>query len=135
MKVKSPHRRVRRRLGIERVDTTAVCYEPFKTMYVSCDGQVKACCFMQDDAPALGSVEADRPLAVWRGSGFTAVRRGILRSEYPMRLCGNCLAQHQAPANHGVVQLVNAYRSWARSFPGDTADKGWGEIAARLEQA
>ena len=133
--VKSPHRRVRRRLGIERVDTTAVCHEPFKTMYIACDGQVKACCFMQDDAPALGSVEADRPLAVWRGSGFTAVRRGILRSEYPMRLCGNCLAQNQAPATHGVVQLVDAYRIWARSFPGDAADKSWGDIAARLERA
>ena len=133
--VKSPHRWVRHRLGIRKVNTAPVCHEPFKTMYVTCDGQVKACCFMQDDAPALGSVEVNRPLAVWRGSGFAAVRRGILRSEYPMRLCGNCLAQHQAPANHGVVELVGAYRSWARSFPGDAADRNWGGIAARLERA
>lgn len=133
--VKSPHRWVRHRLGIERVDTTTVCYEPFKTMYVASDGQVKACCFMQDDAPALGSVEVNRPLAVWRGSGFTTVRRGVLRSEYPLRLCGNCLAQHQAPANHGVDRLVDAYRCWARSVLGDAADNGWGEIAARLERA
>jgi len=135
VEVKTPHRWVRHRLDIERVETTTVCHEPFKTMYVSSDGQVKACCFMQDDAPALGSVEGNRPLAVWRGSGFTAVRRGILRSEYPMRLCGNCLAQHQAPANHGMVQLVDAYRSWARSVIGDAAEDGWGEIAARLERA
>ncbi len=133
--VKTPHRWVRHRLGIRKAATTTVCHEPFKTMYVASDGQVKACCFMQDDAPALGSVEVNRPLAVWRGSGFTAVRRGILRSEYPMRLCGNCLAQHQAPANHGVVQLVDAYRCWARSILGDAADDGWGEIAARLERA
>jgi pyruvate-formate lyase-activating enzyme len=135
VEVKSPHRQVRNRLGIKRVDTTTVCHEPFKTMYIAGDGQVKACCFMQDDAPALGSVETNRPLEVWRGSGFTAVRRGILRSEYPMRLCGNCLAQHQAPANHGVVQLVDAYRRWALSVLGDSADEGWDEIAARLERS
>jgi len=133
--VRSPHRWVRHRLGIKKVNGTPVCHEPFKTMYVSCDGQVKACCFMQDDAPALGSVEVNRPLAVWRGSGFAAVRRGILRSEYPTRLCGNCLAQHQAPTDHGVTQLVDGYRNWARSVLGDAADNGWAEIADRLERA
>ena len=52
-----------------------------------------------------------------------------------MRLCGNCLAQHQAPANHGVVELVGAYRSWARAVFRDAADNGWAEIAGRLERA
>jgi MoaA/NifB/PqqE/SkfB family radical SAM enzyme len=89
-----------------------VCLEPFKTMYVRRAGQVKACCYMDDGAPALGDVTRSGGEAVWTGLGFAVVRAAIANGEYPKKACGSCLANGQAPQRHGVDRMLDDYAQW-----------------------
>ncbi len=96
-----------------------VCLEPFKTLYLRRNGEAKACCFMQDDAPALGQVFRNSPADIWHGSGFRTVRSAFLGSEYPLSSCGNCLRNHQAPPSHRLDRLSAEYQRWAAELLGD----------------
>jgi len=109
---------IRARLGIgpsktgSGDDAPFVCFEPFKTMYVRSKGHVKSCCYMDDAAPALGNVSSRSGEAIWNGRGFAAMRAAFTGGAYPKRACGNCLANGQAPASHGVGQMLADYDSW-----------------------
>ncbi|MGH9399406.1 MAG: radical SAM/SPASM domain-containing protein [Thermoanaerobaculia bacterium] len=89
-----------------------VCLEPFKTMYVRKGGQVKSCCYMMDNAPMLGDVTRTGAEEIWRGRGFAIMRAAILNGEYPMRACGSCLENKQAPPSHGVDRMLEDYAAW-----------------------
>ena len=105
---------IRARLGVRPAETQPafVCFEPFKTMYVRSKGHVKSCCYMDDAAPALGNAIGSGGAAIWNGRGFAAMRAAFTSGEYPMKACGNCLANRQAPASHGVEQMLEDYASW-----------------------
>jgi MoaA/NifB/PqqE/SkfB family radical SAM enzyme len=116
---------IRARLGIgssrPRAGNEApfVCFEPFKTMYVRSKGHVKSCCYMDDSAPALGNVNGRSGEAVWNGRGFAAMRAAFTSGAYPKKACGSCLANGQAPASHGVGQMLADYDSWHEEVFGE----------------
>ena len=95
-----------------------VCLEPFKTMYVRRGGQVKACCYMNDEAPMLGDVKRSGGQGVWDGLGYRVFRGAILNGEYPQKACASCLANRQAPPRHGVDKMLNDYATWHASVFG-----------------
>jgi MoaA/NifB/PqqE/SkfB family radical SAM enzyme len=116
--VGEPDERVRERLRVTSIVGMAdqgadfVCLEPFKSLYVRRNGEVKACCYMVDDAPALGHVGRSSGAAIWNGSGFRAVRDGLLYSEYPLASCSYCLLTQEAPASHGLDVRLRDYARW-----------------------
>lgn len=91
------------------------CMEPFKTMYIRQDGEVKPCCF-SESIPALGQSKTDDGLKIWEGDGYRAIREGILQDRYPMNLCKNCIKNHTGPQYHGVEHIIGDYIDWYRSF-------------------
>jgi MoaA/NifB/PqqE/SkfB family radical SAM enzyme len=94
------------------------CLEPFKTMYVRRRGHAKACCYMDNAAPALGDVARSGGEAVWNGRGFAAMRAAFGNGEQPEKACGHCLAHKQAPPGHGVDRMLDEYASWHREVFG-----------------
>lgn len=99
-------------LGLADQGGSFVCLEPFKSLYVRRNGEVKACCYMVDEAPALGHVGRTSGPAIWGGSGFCAVRHGILNSEYPLASCAYCLLTQEAPPSHGLEVRLADYARW-----------------------
>ena len=128
---------IRRRLRVRGVPPDAsggffACLEPFKTLYVRRGGQVKPCCYSADDAPGLGHVDRSSGPEIWNGPGFAAVRGAIANGEYPLAICGSCLQNRQAPANHGVHRMISEYAHWSYDRGGDLLDRG---SIAELKQA
>jgi MoaA/NifB/PqqE/SkfB family radical SAM enzyme len=88
------------------------CMEPFKTMYVRRNGEVKPCCFGRDDAPFLGNVKTSRGVDVWRGGHYETVRTSIVDGEYPRKLCSTCLQNKLAPPGHLTLDRLVRYAEW-----------------------
>ena len=99
-------------VGLADQGSDFVCLEPFKSLYVRRNGEVKACCYMVDEAPALGHVGRTSGPAIWGGSGFRAVRHAILNSEYPLASCTYCLLTQEAPSSHGLEARLADYARW-----------------------
>jgi hypothetical protein len=86
--------------------------EPFKTFYVRRQGLTKPCCFMLDEAPALGDVTTSPSLDVWQGPGYQAVRQASLESTYPETGCGTCIRNRDGPPEHFAAYLFERYANW-----------------------
>jgi len=99
-------------LGLADQGADFVCLEPFKSLYVRRNGEVKACCYMVDEAPALGHARRTDGASIWAGAGFTAVRHAILGSEYPLASCTYCLLSQEAPPSHGLEIRLADYARW-----------------------
>jgi MoaA/NifB/PqqE/SkfB family radical SAM enzyme len=87
------------------------CMEPFKTLYVRRNGRVKPCCFADGRKPALGDIARHGGLEAWRGAGYTALREGILRGEYPAG-CRTCVDIGYGPWSHFLKYLTGDYDFW-----------------------
>ena len=98
-------------------DRPFYCMEPFKTFYLRRGGQVKTCCYMMDNSPQMGDIRRSTGEQIWNGSAFETVRGAILNGQYPLRACGGCLANSQAPAAHGVGLMIRNYLAWTKSNP------------------
>lgn len=92
-------------LGAEDV----YCFEPFHTLYVSRNGDVKPCCNAWGPVH-MGSVSQLDPTDVWRGDAFSTVRKTILAGGYP-RMCHYCV-QHEPHPNHNFGFTAGTYRDW-----------------------
>ena len=66
----------------------SVCFQPWKTMYVTLTGQIKTCCFAH--GPILGSLDQDSAGDIWFGEAYEALRDRIARGDYPED-CSHCL--------------------------------------------
>jgi len=87
-----------------------LCWEPFKTLFVSSDGKARPCCF-SDRRTSFGDLAAFSGEKVWYGTGFEVVRDEIRSGRYP-RCCQVCLQRGAAPKNHGVDALWDTYVAW-----------------------
>lgn len=135
---------MRRRLGIGKMAsvTPFVCLEPFKTLYTRRGGQVKTCCYMRDDAPALGSIRRESGEEIWNGTAFALFRSSVLAGQYPAHACGDCLTNRLAPDGHGLARMLRDYADWhpaALGYPFDhdtraalDSARDGEQIAARL---
>jgi hypothetical protein len=88
------------------------CMEPFKTLYVTRNGEAKPCCFANPTATYLGSVQTNDAAEVWRGEGFETVREAITVGDYPMRSCETCLRNHSGPRDHFAGLVIARYLDW-----------------------
>jgi MoaA/NifB/PqqE/SkfB family radical SAM enzyme len=88
------------------------CMEPFKTLYVHQDGNIRPCCF-GDSNFSLGSLDDSEATHLWNGENYQAIRRGILENSYPKDLCGNCLKLEMGPSDHGIPSLFRDYLNWS----------------------
>lgn len=86
------------------------CMEPFKTLFLTRNGTVRPCCF--HGSWHLGNVAHATATEIWRGTGYRVMRDAIIGGEYPMRLCGPCLAKGMGPRGHGLAQQVGDYFAW-----------------------
>ncbi len=116
---------MRRRLGIGHLPlaTNFVCMEPFKTFYLRRGGKVKACCYMRDDAPGLGTIARESGEKIWKGTPFGLFRSSILAGQYPAHACGSCLENRLAPNEHLLERALRDYADWhpaAKGFPFDS---------------
>jgi MoaA/NifB/PqqE/SkfB family radical SAM enzyme len=106
--------------------STFVCMEPFKTMYITQNGATKPCCFGHAQAVHLGSVAKSDGLHVWSGAGFGAVRAGIMRGEYPQKMCTDCLRKRAAPNGQIAHHLIGKYVQWHKHcFGKELHDRVW----------
>ena len=109
---------VRRRLHVQACETSPGaerfhCLEPFKTFYLRRGGQVKTCCYMGDEAPAMGDIQSSSGEKIWNGIAYEVARGAIVNGQYPMAACGSCLANRQAPASHGIDRMLRDYSAWS----------------------
>lgn len=94
------------------------CAEPFKTMYIRRNGAVKPCCFSADFAPPLGNISKQDGRGIWMGERYEMVRDSILRQEYPLALCGNCLRSQVGPQDHYSHGRIRHFLNWYESGHG-----------------
>ncbi|HET9793066.1 MAG TPA: radical SAM/SPASM domain-containing protein [Thermoanaerobaculia bacterium] len=134
---------IRRRLRVREYaqgEAPFYCLEPFKTFYLRRGGQVKTCCYMNDEAPGLGDIRRWSGEQIWSGAAYEVFRGAVRNGQYPMLACEHCLERRQAPGSHGVDQMLRDYASWhpkAKGRPFDERTIGnlataWGsKIVAR----
>jgi hypothetical protein len=126
---------IRRRLGVRehaQGESPFYCLEPFKTFYLRRGGQVKSCCYMNEEAPGLGDIRKSSPERIWAGSAYDVFRGAIRNGQYPMLECGHCLEKRQAPASHGVDEMLRDYAAWHPRAKGGPFDP---RTISELEQA
>jgi MoaA/NifB/PqqE/SkfB family radical SAM enzyme len=131
---------VRRRLRVREFpqgESPFYCLEPFKTFYLRRGGQVKACCYMNDEAPGLGDIRRWSGEEIWSGPAYEVFRGAIVNGQYPMLACEHCLERRQAPGSHGVDQMLRDYAAWhpragGKPFDAQTADALEGAWGARI---
>lgn len=63
------------------------CCQPFKSIYVKWDGQVRSDCF---GGAVVGSLENDLPEKIWQGEKFHHFRQSVIGLSYPQE-CSFCL--------------------------------------------
>jgi MoaA/NifB/PqqE/SkfB family radical SAM enzyme len=117
---------IRRRLGVRehaQGESPFYCLEPFKTFYLRRGGQVKSCCYMNEEAPGLGDIRRWSPERIWSGPAYEVFRGAIRNGQYPMLECGHCLEKRQAPASHGVDEMLRDYVAWHPRANGTPFDK------------
>ncbi|MFD1794216.1 radical SAM/SPASM domain-containing protein [Ochrobactrum teleogrylli] len=86
------------------------CLEPFNTMYIGRNLDVKPCC----NAPSttrFDSVKGKTGEDVWGGSAYYQTRKAILRGEYP-NFCVDCIKGGNAYAEHNFADTVATYGTW-----------------------
>jgi len=118
---------IRRRLRVREVaqgESPFYCLEPFKTFYLRRGGQVKSCCYANDDAPGLGDIRKWSPGRIWEGPAFEVFRGAIRNGQYPMLACEHCLERRQAPASHGVDEMLRDYAAWNPEAKGGPFEAG-----------
>lgn len=114
-------------LGAEGV----YCLEPFHTLYVSRNGDVKPCC--NAIAPQMGNVPQLDAVDAWRGEAFSTVRRTILAGGYP-RMCHHCV-RHEPHPHHSFTFTAGTYRDWLRDAFGFEAPAVWTSAMDAIEAA
>jgi len=67
--------------------SSPMCFQPWKTMYITWSGEVKTCCFAQ--GPVLGSLEKNTAEEIWFGDAYRALRDQIFHGNYPAE-CDHC---------------------------------------------
>ncbi|MBB1073530.1 SPASM domain-containing protein [Rhodoferax sp. 4810] len=100
---------------INSSDQTApfYCFEPFKTMYIRRSGDIKPCCFAQDQtAPTLGQLNTNSAVAIWNGAPWQAIRDGIIQQRYPQALCEICLRDQYGPRQQVIPDQLQQYQRW-----------------------
>jgi len=116
---------IRRRLRVREAaggDSPFYCLEPFKTFYLRRGGQVKPCCYANDEAPGLGDIRKWSPEGIWSGAAYRVFRGAIRNGQYPMLACEHCLERRQAPASHGVDEMLRDYAAWHPEAKGKPFD-------------
>ncbi len=89
------------------------CFEPFKTMYIRRSGDIKPCCFAQDQtAPTLGQLNTNSAVAIWNGAPWQAMRDGIIQQRYPQALCEICLRDQYGPHQQVIPDQLQQYQHW-----------------------
>ena len=99
-------------LEMRRFDVERPCLEPFKTMYIHGNGNIRPCCFMENPNAAriLGNAIEDGARA-WTTPNLSAMREGVITDRYPTN-CGACLIKDSAPKHHNVNTTVAQYSKW-----------------------
>jgi radical SAM protein with 4Fe4S-binding SPASM domain len=71
-----------------------VCFQPWKTLYVKPNGDVRPCCFSGDTV--LGNLFEQPIAAIWNGAGFKRFRENIWHNNYPKE-CEHCIKWNLRP--------------------------------------
>jgi len=100
IKIETPSRRPKYR-----------CFEPYKTMYIRKDGNVKPCCF-SDNLLYYGNVRRHSHKEIWTGPGYGAAQRSMPEGRYPMGSCHHCIEQEMMPSDHVVDRTAREYQRW-----------------------
>ena len=90
--------------------TERVGAQKTEILYIKNNGDVKPCCF--GARLNVGNIHANDSDEIWSGIGYKAIQDGILKNQYPMSLCGECLEKNNYPKNHFLVNKVNLYKEW-----------------------
>lgn len=115
-------------LGAEGV----YCFEPFNTLYVSRNGELKPCC--NASFPTFsGNLLQDGALEVWRGDSFSRVRRTIVEGGYP-RMCRWCVT-HEPHPNHTFCNTARAYAEWYEDAFSVEMPAAWAETISAIDKA
>ncbi|WP_031480953.1 radical SAM protein [Maridesulfovibrio frigidus] len=70
--------------------TPNVCTMPFDTIAITFDGKISLCCRDYDGDLEIGSFLEENPLAVWRNRRAETIRKGLLGTAEPSKLCSEC---------------------------------------------
>jgi anaerobic magnesium-protoporphyrin IX monomethyl ester cyclase len=88
------------------------CMEPFKTMYIRKNGNIKPCCFSPDKALPMGSVNTHSLEEIWNGNGYTFLRKGIIKDTVSKLHCNSCIKNKIGPKAHFTHDLIPGYLRW-----------------------
>lgn len=87
------------------------CFEPFKTLYISRNGQTKPCCFGQNTV-SLGNINQSSAQEIWQKGGFLLIRENIIAGKYPMAICKECIERKSTSQYHAMREIIQAYNLW-----------------------
>ncbi len=93
-------------------DDDNYCMEPFKTLFVSVEGNIYPCCFGNTSCLPFGNISKQENLTAWNALPYTMVRENMLKNRYPNELCRACLKVKSFPKNHFVRMKANFYGKW-----------------------
>lgn len=93
-------------------ESKSPCMEPFKTMYIRKNGEVKPCCFASNEALAMGDISKDNLKSVWNDKGYDFLRTSIVNGMIPKSHCQSCVKNNTGPKRHYSHYLIGKYLDW-----------------------
>lgn len=69
--------------------SSSICFQPWRTLYVASDGNVKPCCFYWDNS-FMGNLYEESIEEIWNNSKYQKLRNDIAQGIYPEG-CKHCL--------------------------------------------
>jgi radical SAM protein with 4Fe4S-binding SPASM domain len=84
-----------------------VCMEPYKTFYITLNGDVKPCCFSASYSRTLGNIFVQDE--IWNNPAFRKMREGAVNRRYPKEVCASCIKTDSYPKMLDLGAKVRQY--------------------------
>lgn len=68
------------------------CYEPWQTLYVTCEGNVKPCCAMDE---SFGDINCQRLEDIWNNEKYCLLRKTVNTGNPAFEACRKCLFRNR----------------------------------------
>lgn len=115
----APIERRRKETLTEEVDWLAIaegkkiCMEPYKTLYITLNGDVKPCCFSGNNSRTLGNIHDYVEDEAWDSPAFRIMREGAQNRRYPKEVCASCIKTESYPK---ILDLGAKVRQYSMLF-------------------
>lgn len=96
----------------KKYDLNPICFEPFQTLYICQNGELKPCCYWNSGAKRLSSLQSTEENYCWDHQGLKSLRENVIQGNYPENGCGHCIELGLRPKSNQLNYHLQNYKEW-----------------------